>query len=348
MWYFLQLTRCFVLGRCSVLRHGLVYAASGLVLVIVAPPAAWAQTKATSAWPAQPLTLVVGFGKNSTSEVVASTLAAPLAARLGVPVNIETVGGKAGTNAAAKVAAATDGHTIGIVVNNALTVADLVDARLSYKPERDLRPLAFLSDDAMVLMASNAVASATPQEFMLSARNADAKWTYGSQGAGSIGHLATEYLAVKANMHPVHKPFPGGPEAASALKSNAIQLALLPTTLSRRVAQEGGGKMVAVTSRNRSAQLPDVPTLHEAGVLGFDLRIWSVAIAPRSMPDGHVQRLSREISQVMATPEVVQKLASSGLTVPADTSAEQAGREVRRETAVLGGIVIIRSIQVGD
>jgi tripartite-type tricarboxylate transporter receptor subunit TctC len=296
-------------------------------------------------WPKRALNLVIGFSKNSSSELVATALAEPLAARLGVPVNIDIVPGKAGTAAAAKVAASNDGHTIGIVVNNALTVADLLDPSLGYKPARDLVPLAFLTEDPMVLVSSPASTSTNAAEFLLAARSSGGKWLYGSQGVGSIGHLAVEYLGVKAGVRATHHPFAGGPETAAALKSNQIQFAVLPVTLAIRLAKEGHGKIVAVTSRQRSAPLPEVPSLHESGVLGFDYRVWTVAIAPKNMPEEHAQLLSRELGNVMKQAPVTKKLAAANITVASDTSANQAAREIQHETALLGGILMMRGLQ---
>lgn len=319
-----------------------------MAAMMVAPALVAAQTAGAAApWPSQPLTLVIGFSKNSTSEVVASAIAQPLSRRLGKPVQVEMVTGKAGSLAAARVAAATDGHTFGVVVNNALTVAHMMDKSLGYDPEKDLRPVALLSSDPMVLAAVRSQAGKTAADFLQAMRAADRKWTYASQGKGSIGHLGMEWLATRMASYPVHLPQLGGPEAVAALKNGQAQMSILPLTLGmRNDSPEGGLKIVAVTSRERSPRLPDVPTLHESGVKDFEYRVWSAAVVPTRMSAEHASRLERELAAVLADPALVGQLSEAGITVPKDSSGAAAARLSKRETSLLGGIVLIRSIQL--
>lgn len=299
------------------------------------------------AWPSRPITLVVGFSKNSTSEMVASALAGPLARRLGQPVTVLEELGRSGTAAAAKVASATDHHTVAILVNNAMTVADLLDDKLPYRPSRDLRPLAFLSEDSMVLTATAASGPTEPRAWLETARHAPQPLRYGSQGVGSIGHLAMEYLSVKASFHPQHQPYAGGPEILKALLAAQVDMAVLPVTLAKRATSQGGTvRVVALTSRHRSAQLPDVPSLHELGVLGFDYRVWTVAAVPSSLPQAHADKLAASLAAAISEPETVKRLAAVGVTVPADVSTRRAKVEIEQETRLLGGIAMMRNIKV--
>jgi len=331
------------LPRRTVLAALAASCASGLT----APAQAAAKADTSAAWPSQPVTLVVGFSKGSVSDILASTLAEPLAQLLGQPVTIDTVPGKAGTLATAKVAQSTDGHSIGLVMGNTLTVAKMIDPSLSYDPERDLRPVAFLSDDPMVLVTASTDLSPNATRFLGAMRTGGESWKFGSQGVGSIGHLCMEYLAVKAGLHPQHVPMTGGPEVVEALRAGKVQVAVLPATLAKRNATpQGGLKAVAVTSHDRSALLPDVPSLHESGVTGFDYRVWSVAVVPRKWPDAQAERLSAVLAKLMSTPEIRKKLAAAGLNVPADTSANQARREIAHEAKLLGGIAAIQGVKV--
>lgn len=296
-------------------------------------------------WPTQPLTLVIGFSKGSVSEVLASTLSEPLGRLLGQPVTVETLTGKAGTNAAAKVAAATDGHTFGIVMGNTMTVARMVDASLSYDPERDLRPVAFMSDDPMVMMAPTGEPSANAVAFLSAARLAGEKWKFGSQGVGSVAHLGMEYLAMKAGLRPQHVPMAGGPEVVEAMRAGKVQIALLPATLAKRATREGGVKMVAQTSRDPSPALPGLASLHDAGVTGFDYRVWGVGVVPRKWPEANAARLEAALGKLLGDAEIRKRLAQAGVEVPRDVSAAQARREITHEMRVLGGIAAIRGVQ---
>lgn len=326
--------------------------ATALAGAWLASPAAWAAKAEKTAdaragtWPTQPVTLVIGFAKGSVSEVLASQLAGPLSQALGQPVNIELVIGKGGALAAAKVAQSKDGHTLGIVMSNTLTVAKMVDPTLPYDPDRDLRPVAFSSDDPMVLVAPASEPSATPQQFLAAARSAGAKWTYGSQGNGSLGHLGMEYLELRGGIHAEHLAFTGGPEVVDAMRAGKVQLAMLPATLAKRnAAPQGPIKPVAVTSYARTDVLPGVPTLHELGVLGFDYRAWSAVVVPRSWPEAQFAQLNAVLDKLLDDPQVVQKLAQAGVNVPRDSSATRARREIAQETRLLGGIASIQGLK---
>ena len=325
--------------------------ATVLAGALCATPAAWAakpgtEPKATAAWPTQPVTLVIGFAKGSVSEVLASQLVGPLSQALGQPVLVELVIGKGGALAAAKVAQSKDGHTIGIVMSNTLTVAKMVDPTLPYDPDRDLRPLAFSSDDPMVLVGLASEPSATSQDFLTAARNAGAKWTYGSQGNGSLGHLGMEYLELRGGVHAQHLAFTGGPEVVEAMRAGKVQLAMLPATLAKRNATpQGPIKPVAVTSYARTDVLPNVPTLHELGVRGFDYRAWSAIVVPHTWPEAQAAQLNAVIDKLLDDPQVVQKLAQAGVNVPKDSSATRARREIAQETRLLGGIAAIQGVK---
>lgn len=329
-------------------QQGRRRALAGLALGPLALASAWAAKPdpVAPAWPTQPLTLVVGFAKGSVSEVLASVLAEPLAQALGQPIKLEVLVGKAGTLAAAKVAQAADGHTFGIVMGNTLTVARQVDPSLPYEPERDLRGLVLTSDDPMALVAPATEPSATPQQFLATARAAGEGWRFGSQGVGSLGHLAMEYLEVRAGLHPLHQPYTGGPEVVEAMRAGKVQLAMLPATLAKRHTQQGTLKAVALTSYNRSELLPGVPTLHEVGVMGFDYRAWSALVVPRKWPEAQAERLAAAMRRLLEDGAIVQKLAQAGVSVPKDTSAARVRREIAHETRLLGGIAAIQGVKV--
>lgn len=324
-----------ILHRRTLLRGAM----AGLALPLAAHAA-------PEAWPNQPITLVIGFAKGSVSEVLASTLAEPMSRVMGQAVKVEMAEGKAGTQAAVRVAKSTDNHTLAIVMSNTLTVAKSVDPSLPYEPSRDLRPVAFTSEDAMVLVASAREPSTiSATEFLATARIAGDKWQYGSQGTGSVGHLGMEFLGIKGGLKARHVAFNNGPQILDAIRAGQVHMGMVPVTLAKRSnGRMGGIKAVAVTSYNRNDLLPEVPTLHEAGVIGFDYRVWSAMVVPRRWSEAQVNYMVSVMERVLRDKDVDAKLRQQGVDIPSNITPAQVNREIVRETRLLGGIASIRNI----
>lgn len=320
-------------------RTVLSWGAAGLCLPLTSQAA-------PETWPHQPITLVIGFSKGSVSEVLASTLAEPMSRLIGQPVKIEVAEGKSGTLAAARVAKSTDAHTVAIVIGNTLTVAKSVDPSLSYEPSRDLRPVAFTSDDAMVLVASAREPSSTSAtNFLAAARVAGDQWQYGSQGVGSVGHLGMEYLGMKAGLKARHVPFNNGPQILDAIRAGQVQMGMVPVTVAKRSnGRMNGLKAIAVTSYAHSDLQPELPSLHEAGVIGFDYRVWSAMVVPRRWTEAQVNYMVSVMDRVLHDKDVDAKLRQQGVDIPSNITPAQVNREILRETRLLGGIASIRNI----
>lgn len=307
---------------------------------------AWAQ-KATgaSAWPTRTVRMLVGFPAGSTPDLVARTIAEPLSKALGQPVIVENRPGAAGNIAADLVAKATDNHTIGIMINGNMTIAKLLNPSTPYDPVKDLAPISLVGTAPLLLTAPAAGPGHDAHEFFVAARNAGNKWSYGSPGVGTVGHIGMELLKTKTNIDPVHVPYPGNPQVINALVTNEIQLALLPPGLAQPQIRAGRLKAIGLTSSGRSPLVPEYPSLDEQGVTrGFQLEIWTAAAAPARMPRPIVDRLSRLIADIARTPEIRQKLFVQGWQV-AGTSPEGLAIRIKRDTALLGGIIQMRGIK---
>ena len=305
-------------------------------------PLAWAQGPAT--WPTRPVRLFVGFPAGSTPDLVARTIADPLSKALGQPVIVENRSGAAGNIAADLVAKSRDNHTIGVMINGNLTIAKLLNPATPYDPEKDLAPISLVGTAPLLLCASNSTPGHTAQEFFLAARDAGDKWSYGSPGVGTVGHIGMELLKSKTGINPVHVPYPGNPQVITALVSGQIQLALLPPGLATQTIKAGKLKAIGVTSRGRSPLVPEYPSLDEEGVTrGFELEIWTAAAGPATMPKPIVNRLSALIADIARRPEVRQQLFIQGWQVAA-TSAEGLANRMKQDTALLGGIIKMRNI----
>jgi tripartite-type tricarboxylate transporter receptor subunit TctC len=321
----------------------------GFVLLALAAAAggAFAQ-KATAPsatnWPTKPVHIVVGFPGGSTPDLVARTIAEPLSKALGQPVVVDNKVGAGGNIAADFLAKATDDHTIGVMINGNMTIAKLLNPSVPYDPQKAFQPLSLIGTAPLLLTAPVSAPGNDAQEFFLAARNAGTKWSYGSPGVGTVGHIGMELLKTKTNMDPVHVPYPGNPQVINALIGGQLQLALLPPALANAQIKAGKLKAIGVTSLGRSPLVPEYASLNEQGVRGFQLEIWTAAAAPKSMPKPIVNRLSALIADIARTPEVRQKLFQQGWQV-AGTNAEGLANRIKSDTAMLGGVIMMRGIK---
>jgi len=302
-------------------------------------------TSKSAAWPNKPLRIVVGFPGGSSPDLTARAFAEPLSKALGQPVIVENKVGAAGNIAADYVAKATDDHTIGLMINGNMTIARLLNPRLPYDPLKDLTPVSLIGVSPLVLVAPANTAGATPKDVLAAARAAGNTWNYGTPGVGTVGHLGMELLKSKAGIAPVHVPYPGYPQVATALMAGDLQLSLLPPALAMTQIRAGKLRAIGITASVRSALVPDLPSLSEAGVKDFNLEIWNAVAAPNSMPKPVVAKLSALISEIARAPEMRQKMFQQGWSV-VGTSAEGLANRVKADTALLGNIIASQAIKV--
>jgi tripartite-type tricarboxylate transporter receptor subunit TctC len=297
-----------------------------------------------SAWPVKPVRILVGFPGGSTPDLVARTISEPLSKALGQPVIVENRPGAGGNIAADMVAKSTDDHTIGVMINGNMTIAKLLNPATPFDPLKDLAPISLIGTAPLLLTAATTTPGNDAKEFLAAARSAGNKWSYGSPGIGTVGHIGMELLKSRAGIDPVHVPYPGNPQVINAMISGQIQLALLPPGLAAAQIRAGKLKAIGVTSSGRSSLVPEFPSLADAGVKGFQLEIWTAAAGPASMPKPIVAKLSALISEIARSPEVREKLFQQGWQV-AGTSAEGLANRVKADTALLGGVITSRGIK---
>ncbi|MDB5942746.1 MAG: tctC [Ramlibacter sp.] len=297
-----------------------------------------------AAWPTKPLKIIVGFPGGSTPDLVARTIAEPLSRALGQPVIVDNKVGAGGNIAGDLIARATDDHTIGVMINGNMTIAKLLNPATPFDPLKAFAPISLIATAPLLLTAPANAPGNTAQEFFLAARNAGDKWSYGTPGVGTVGHIGMELLKTKTNIAPVHVPYPGNPQVITALIGNQIQLSLLPPALAAAQIRAGKLKAIGVTSASRSPLVPEYPSLQEAGIPGFQLEIWTAAAGPASMPKPIVNRLSALISEIVRTPEVRAKLFQQGWQT-AGTNAEGLANRIKADTNLLGGVIAMRGIK---
>ncbi len=319
-------------------RRRLNLAACGLLAASIAPASALAQG---TAWPTKTVRLLVGFPAGSTPDISARILAEGLAKRLGQPVVVENKPGASGNIAADQVAKASDDHTLGVLINGNLTSAKLLNPKLPYDPAKDFSLLSLLTTAPLVLVAPRDLPSGA--DFFLAARNAGDKWSYGSVGIGSVGHLGIEYLKLRAgNFDAVHVPYNGNPAVITALIQGQIQMALVPPGLALPQVKAGKLQAIGVTA-GRSTLAPDTPSLREAGINNFELEVWTALVGPARLSRAAQDRLAREVPALLREDDARQKLFAAGWQAQG-TAPEGLRLRVKSEAAILGGIIQMRGI----
>jgi tripartite-type tricarboxylate transporter receptor subunit TctC len=307
---------------------------------------AWRSAGAADAspWPTRPVRLVVGFPGGSSPDLTARTLAEPLSQALGQPVIVENRVGAGGNIGADAVAKATDGHTLGLMINGNMTIARLINPRAPYDPLKELAPVSLVGVSPLVLAAPLQAPGADARAFLEAARAAGDRWSYGSPGVGTVGHIGMELLKARAGIAPVHVPYPGYPQVANAMLAGELQLAMLPPALAAAQVRAGKLRAIAITAAGRSALTPDIPSLAEAGVRDYHLEIWNAVAAPASMPRDRVERLSALVGGIVRTPEVRAKLQQQGWQA-VGTSAEGLANRIAADTRGLGRVIEAQRIR---
>ncbi len=318
----------------------LVWAAVVGVTGLWACTGAWAQG---AAWPSKPVKIMVGFPGGSTPDIAARALAESLAKTWGQPVVVENRPGASGNVAADLVAKSSDDHTLGVVINGNLTSAKLLNPKLPYDPAKDFSLVSLLATAPLVLMtpAEQPVGTA----FVAAARAAGDKWSYGSVGIGSVGHLGMEVVkAAIGNTQPVHVPYNGNPAVLTAMLGGQIQMALVPPGLA--LAQVKAGKLHAIgVTGPRSTLAPDVPPLADAGVRMAPLEVWTALVGPAGLSKAALDRLARDVPAAVREADTRQRLFTGGWDAQG-SSGEVLAARVRDEARILGDIITSRGIKL--
>lgn len=296
-------------------------------------------------WPSKPLRLIVGFPAGSSPDLTARALAEPLARALGQPVVVDNRVGAGGNIAADAVAKATDGHTLGLMINGNMTIARILNPKVSYDPLRDLAPVSLIGTAPLLLTAPAGNPGDTPAQWLQQARKAGHSLSYGSPGVGTVAHLGMELLKQKAGIDPVHVPYPGNPQIINAMLGGQIQLALLPPGLAMPQVKAGRLRAIGTTSSGRSALVPETGSLAEAGIRNYQLEIWNAVAAPASMPASQVHRLSAIISEIVRNPDMRQRLFQQGWQV-VGSSPEGLKNRIDADTKALGEIIRQQKIEL--
>nr|WP_145552084.1 tripartite tricarboxylate transporter substrate binding protein [Variovorax boronicumulans] len=267
------------------------------------------------AWPTKPVKLVVSYPPGGTLDAVARIVATPLSQRLGQPVVVDNragAGGAIGGDLVAK--SAPDGYTVLLDASNHAQNPAL-RSKMPFDTLRDLAPVSLLVKVPNVLVVNPATPIRTVQDLIAQARAKPGEINFASSGNGSAQHLAAEQFSAMAGVRMTHVAYKGGGPALTDVMAG--QVPVFFGSLASSLAYIQGGKLraVAVTGRARAAVLPEVPTVAEAGLPAYEVYEWNAVFVPAGTPPAITERLSRELTAVLQTPEVRQRLEATGAEV---------------------------------
>ena len=274
-------------------------------------------------WPTRTVRIVVPFGPGSTPDVVARLVAEGLqqkySASAFVVENKPGASGNLGTDIVAK--ATPDGSTLGVSIGGPLAINTLLFSRLPYDPRKDIEPITQLVTQPSVLAVNPALGVNSVAELVALLRKNPGKYNFASIGNGSLSHLAMEAIALKAGAELVHVPYPSSPQAITAVMRNDVQIACLPAIAVTPHAATGAVRILAVSTARRSPYLPDVPTLKESGI-DVEADAWNGLIAPAGTPRPIIERISKDVAEIIRQPTLREKLATQ-LMEPVGSSPDE-------------------------
>ena len=293
-----------------------------LVLLFIGLFAARSHAQAVD-YPKRPITLVVGFTAGGISDVLARALAAKLQAQLGQPVLVENKAG-AGTIIAGEFVAksAPDGYTLWLQDMSTHAVNVALYPKLPYDSIKDFTPITLVASTPLILVVHPSLQVKTLAEFVKVAKARKGTLAYASSGNGTIPHVATETMNGLLGIEAVHVPYKGSAAATQAVLSGDVAYNF--STMPPALVQVRGGKLVAlgVTTSKRVAAAPDVPTIAEGGLPGFEFVLYSGILGPKGMAPALVDRINAEFAKAVASPEMRQIYSNIGADPLTDTPAE--------------------------
>ncbi|PBI85832.1 Tripartite tricarboxylate transporter family receptor [Variovorax boronicumulans] len=290
-----------------------------------------ASAAAAHAWPDQPVTLVVPYTPGTGIDLIARQLSARLPAVLGQPVIVENLAGASGNIGSEKVARAKpDGYTLLVQVNTLVMNKGLYKS-LAYDPVADFTPVSQTSWGTLLLVTNPATQKAgSLAQLVATAKANPGKLTYATPGVGTPHHLSMALLMQGTGTDLLHVPYKGTAGAVTDLLGGRIDAMFLPVHVALQHIQAGKLKALATGSSHRLPQLPDVPTLAEAGVTADNVDMWYGVLAPKGTPANVVARLNTEIAAVLKSPEVAKSFESQGM-VPASSTPAAFGALIQKD-----------------
>lgn len=297
------------------------------------------------AYPAKPLRLILPFPPGGPSDILGRALAQKLSEQLGqnvVPDNRPGAGGNLGAELTAK--SPHDGYTL-LLTSPSIAISPSLYSKLNYDPARDFAPVARVASIQNVMLVHPSVPAKTLKEFIQLARSNPGKLNFGSGGAGTTNHLASELLKSLAHINMVHVPYKGSGQAMLGLIGGQVDMVVIAVPPAVPQIQAGKVRPLAVLSEQRVATLPNVPTAKEAGVNNFEVAVWYGILMPGGTPREIVARLNQEITKALAAPDLRERLSTAGID-PWPSTAEQFADFIKSETARYAKVIKAAGVHV--
>jgi tripartite-type tricarboxylate transporter receptor subunit TctC len=292
------------------------------------------------AYPTRPVTIVVPFAAGGGTDLLARLVAQRLEQRLGKPFLIENKPGASTTLAAMSVVRAVpDGYTLLQATSSTMAINVTMAKQLPYQPLKDLVPVALLSASPFFLVVGSHAPVKSVTELIALAKQKPNALNYGSSGPGSMHHLSTELFLSMTGTQMTHVPYKSTPQAMNDLLAGQIQVLFGDSTSIVPLIQQGQVRALAVSTPYRADAVPEVPTVAEAGVAGFDTASWQMIVAPAKTPRDVVMLLNREVRAIFSDPEVQQELSRRGMGPRITGTPEELNEFVRDEIKRWGPIV---------
>jgi tripartite-type tricarboxylate transporter receptor subunit TctC len=314
-------------------RPRLVPAFAALTIAMFAAGSASSQT-----YPVRPIRLILPFPPGGPTDITGRVIAQKLSEQLGqsvVPDNRPGAAGNIGLELAAK--APPDGYTI-VLAAPPIAISPSLYKKLNYDAQKDLAPISLVAEIQNIVVAHNSVPAKTLKDLIQLARSNPGKLNFSSSGAGSTNHLASELLKGKYKLDMVHVPFKGSGPALVALMSGQVDWGTMAVPGAIPLVKAGKVRALAVLSEKRVPALPQVPTAVESGIEGFVVSIWYGILAPAGTPREIINRLNSEVKKALASPDLKERLANSGVD-PLTSTPEQLASYIKSETVRYAKII---------
>lgn len=301
----------------------LKYLANKIRLAIALALMTGSATSMAQTYPTGPIRMIVGFPAGGGADLSARLIASGMSKLLGQTIVVENRPGAGGNIAAVAVSKAQpDGYTLLLGNTGSLAINPFMTPGQSLQPLRDLETVALVSTSPLAIVAKNSLPAKNLNELVALAKAAPDKYSFGTGGSGSISHLTIELLKLQTGIKLLHVPYKGGSPAVQDLMANQVDLVIDGVPLTAPLITDGRIKGLAVTSKERSSVLPNVPTALESGFRDLVVTVWYGIVAPKGTPSHIVNTLNQAVNTALKDPEMEKKFAQQGSVVAGGSPAD--------------------------
>jgi tripartite-type tricarboxylate transporter receptor subunit TctC len=291
-----------------------------IALALALTLATLAPASAQQNWPDKPIRVIVPLPAGAAVDVVGRLIMSRLAERLGQIIVVENRAGASGALAADAVAkAAPDGYTLGMATSTTHVTTAILNTKLPYDPVKDFAPVALIGLVPYTLAVAPKLPANNLKELLALAKAKPKTLSYSTVGVASQGHLAAELMSTMAGIQLNHVPYRTSSQAILDLAEGRIDITFGILGTLGPLIKDGRIRALAVTTEKRTADIPDVPTMAEAGLPGFEASLWFAVVAPAALPPALLTRLNREINAILGEPEIKRTLSAHAITVELST-----------------------------